>query len=469
MRTRTPVDDLAGTGLYRDGPSVPCPAGPVAAAAHHHARSAGVRPSAGIAPRSARVATIAGMGDDPHAPVAAGLENLKIERDAIVLYDALAGIEKDPAREAAFRRIGETERRHADIWATRLAERGVAVPPPSRPRIRVRFIIAVARRFGTRSVSDMVRALEGKEESLYQAQGLEGDEALAAIAADEAANAEVWRRLDEERASASRSHSARVRARSAVREPGRDGVAIAKAATGTVPIVRSERWHRAGQSGTLRATVFGVSDGLVSNTALVMGVAGADPAPSVILLSGIAGLLAGAFSMAAGEWVSMQSQRELFERQIELERAELEEMPEEEEAELAAAYRSKGFTPDEAARDRGARCSPTPRSPSTPSCARSWAWTRSSSARRGAPPSGRSSPSSSGRASPSSRTSSSRGRPPSPRASDSASSGCSSSALRSASSHREEPAVQRRPPGATRRGAAGVTFLVGKVIGVSVS
>jgi VIT1/CCC1 family predicted Fe2+/Mn2+ transporter len=81
-----------------------------------------------------------------------------------------------------------------------------------------------------------------------------------------------------------------------------------------------------------------------------MGVAGADPAPSVILLSGIAGLLAGAFSMAAGEWVSMQSQRELFERQIELERAELEAMPEEEQRELAAIYMSKGFPEDEAER-----------------------------------------------------------------------------------------------------------------------
>ena len=288
------------------------------------------------------------MSDDLHPPATTGLENLKIERDAIVLYDALAAMEKDPARAAAFHRIAETERRHADIWATRLAERGVVLPAPSRPRVRVRFIIALARVFGTSYVAEMARALEGKEETLYLAQGLEGDEALAAIAADEAANAEVWRRLDEERAAGTRSHSARVRARATVTEPGRDGVAVAKGAKGTVPIVRSERWHRAGQSGTLRATIFGVSDGLVSNAALVMGVAGADPAPSVILLAGLAGLLAGGFSMAAGEWVSMQSQRELFERQIELERAELEEMPEEEEAELAAAYRSKGFSAEEA-------------------------------------------------------------------------------------------------------------------------
>ena len=90
--------------------------------------------------------------------------------------------------------------------------------------------------------------------------------------------------------------------------------------------------------------IFGVSDGLVSNLALVMGVAGAATAaePRFILLAGIAGLLAGSFSMAAGEYISMQSQRELFERQIALERAEMEAMPDEEEAELAATYRSQG-------------------------------------------------------------------------------------------------------------------------------
>jgi VIT1/CCC1 family predicted Fe2+/Mn2+ transporter len=117
-------------------------------------------------------------------------------------------------------------------------------------------------------------------------------------------------------------------------------------------IAARERWHRAGRSGTLRAVIFGVSDGLVSNLALVMGVAGASAATAgegrFVLLAGIAGLLAGAFSMAAGEYISMQSQRELFERQIALERAELEAMPEEEQDELAAVYRAKGFTADEA-------------------------------------------------------------------------------------------------------------------------
>ncbi len=112
---------------------------------------------------------------------------------------------------------------------------------------------------------------------------------------------------------------------------------------------RSESWHVSGRSGTLRASIFGISDGLVSNLSLVMGVVGANANDQVIVLAGVAGLLAGAFSMGAGEWISMQSQRELFERQIELEREELRVMPEQEEAELAALYRRKGI-PDADAR-----------------------------------------------------------------------------------------------------------------------
>ena len=139
-----------------------------------------------------------------------------------------------------------------------------------------------------------------------------------------------------------------------------------------IDVAKRERWHRTGQSGTLRAVIFGVSDGLVSNLSLVMGVAGAASGqPRFILLAGIAGLLAGSFSMAAGEYISMQSQRELYERQIALERAELEAMPAEEEAELAEIYQGKGFTDDEAARIAH-RIFQDPKRRSTPWSARSW-------------------------------------------------------------------------------------------------
>jgi vacuolar iron transporter family protein len=247
------------------------------------------------------------------------LENLKLERDAILLYDALATIEKEPGRAAAFRRIAANERRHADIWARKLEERGADVPPaPSRPRLRVAVILMLARLFGTHAVSDLVTALEGDEEDIYDSQS---SPEVADIAADEREHAEIWRQL-------------------------KSGE---KTLSPTEDIAARERWHRSGRSGMLRAVIFGVSDGLVSNLALVMGVAGAAGQEGrFILLAGVAGLVAGAFSMAAGEYISMQSQRELSQRQIELERAELEAMPEEEQAEMAALYRAKGFLPSEA-------------------------------------------------------------------------------------------------------------------------
>jgi VIT1/CCC1 family predicted Fe2+/Mn2+ transporter len=267
-------------------------------------------------------------------------ENLKLERDAIALYDALASIEKNERRAAAFRTIASNERRHAGIWASKLEALGAVVPPPSGPRLRVRFIIAVARLFGTHAVSDLVQALEGDEEQAYDAQS---SPEVASIAADERQHAEIWKRLADSKAVA-------ASAAAVVGPAGRDGVGDAGRVRAPADIGRREGWHRTARSGTLRAVIFGVSDGLVSNLSLVMGVAGASGASNFILLAGIAGLLAGASSMAAGEYISMQSQRELFERQIALERAELEAMPEEEEAELAAVYRSKGFLPDEAAR-----------------------------------------------------------------------------------------------------------------------
>jgi vacuolar iron transporter family protein len=248
------------------------------------------------------------------------LANLRLERDAIILYEELARIEKDPQRASAFERIARNERRHAGIWADKLRERGVDVPTaPARPRARVAVILFLARLFGTRAVSDLVTSLEGDEEEIYEGQT---SPEVEAIAADEREHAEIWRKLKDPDY-----------------HPDRD-------------IASRERWHRSGRSGMLRAVIFGVSDGLVSNLALVMGVAGASSATGesghFILLAGVAGLLAGAFSMAAGEYISMQSQRELFERQIALERAEMEAMPEEEEAEMAAIYRAKGFREDEA-------------------------------------------------------------------------------------------------------------------------
>ncbi len=115
-----------------------------------------------------------------------------------------------------------------------------------------------------------------------------------------------------------------------------------------VDIAAREGLHRSGGNGSLRAAVFGVNDGLVSTLSLVMGVAGANPGSSFVLLSGVAGLLAGAFSMGAGEYVSMQTQRELFEHQLAVERGELERDPDAERDELVEIYRAKGLEPRDA-------------------------------------------------------------------------------------------------------------------------
>jgi VIT1/CCC1 family predicted Fe2+/Mn2+ transporter len=261
--------------------------------------------------------------------------NLRLERDAIALYESLASIEKDPRRASAFRTIAANERRHAEIWADKLRDLGAPLPRQTGPRVRVRVIVLIARLFGTHAVRDMVQALEGDEEGIYQAQT---SPEVESIAADEREHAEIWKRLSAENGSGAEAEIART---------ARLDRAPARLAANQ--IAASERWHRAGRSGTLRAVIFGVSDGLVSNLALVMGVAGASEGQgNLVLLAGIAGLLAGAGSMAAGEYISMQSQRELFERQIALEKAELEAMPAEEQAELASVYRAKGFTESEA-------------------------------------------------------------------------------------------------------------------------
>jgi VIT1/CCC1 family predicted Fe2+/Mn2+ transporter len=254
------------------------------------------------------------------------LANLKLERDAVQLYVGVAEFEKDPIRADAFHAIASGERRHAFVWACRVDGCGEIVPAMSPPRWRVKAVLATARIFGTKAVSGMVKALEGDELALYE--GLDGLE-MKAIAADEREHAAIWKRLD----------------------MGMPGVAPStpEAAAAAEMAMRDETWHRAaGNSGTLRAAVFGINDGLVSNLALVMGFAGAATGNDIIVLAGVAGLLAGAFSMAAGEYISMQSQKELFERQIELEREELRFMPERERDELAALYRTKGLSEEEA-------------------------------------------------------------------------------------------------------------------------
>jgi VIT1/CCC1 family predicted Fe2+/Mn2+ transporter len=254
--------------------------------------------------------------DGTKPPVSRWRELLASEREAAALYSRLAEAETGERRQI-FRELAEIELRHAAHWEAKLASAGAEVPPARRPGLRTRLLGAAARVLSVQAVLPLVERAERADAGMYDHE----PDALPGMAADERAHA---------------------RALAHLRGGGKPSP--------VTQIARRERWHRGDRSGALRAGVFGVSDGLVSNTALVMGFAGSGASHTVTLLAGIAGLLAGSFSMAAGEYISMASQREMYQREISLEAAELEERPEEERSELVLIYRAKGLSRPDAER-----------------------------------------------------------------------------------------------------------------------
>ncbi len=243
--------------------------------------------------------------------------NLRDEVESAALYAGLADSERSPELQAVFRRLAEMEMEHAEFWQRKLAELGVEEPLP-RPGWRTRLLLWIARRFGPALVLPTVTAREWADQAKYDQQV---EAAVAGLPDIEHRHARLLQLIGRERAS------------------GLPGSALAAL----------EGRHRAIGGNALRAAVLGANDGLVSNLSLVMGVAGADLAPRAILLSGLAGLLAGSLSMAMGEWLSVQSARELYEYQVRIEREELLTFPEEEREELELIYRAKGL-PAETAR-----------------------------------------------------------------------------------------------------------------------
>jgi VIT1/CCC1 family predicted Fe2+/Mn2+ transporter len=244
------------------------------------------------------------------------LENWQDEIDSIALYDALAGLEPDERLATVYRRLAAAEDRHAGFWEDRLQAAGVPVPP-RRPGWRTRLLIAVARRFGAQSVLPTLNDLERRDSLGYDGQP---ESRATRMPAEERSHARLLRSLS-------------------------GGSGVEGAALG-----RLEGRHRAASGNALRAAVLGANDGLLSNFSLVMGVAGAQVSANTVLITGLAGLLAGAGSMAMGEWVSVQSARELAGHQLEIEAREIDEIPDEEREELALIYEAKGLEADQAGR-----------------------------------------------------------------------------------------------------------------------
>jgi vacuolar iron transporter family protein len=254
------------------------------------------------------------------------LRYLEAERNASLLYRSLAEVSDGERREALLE-LADIEDQHAAHWVAKLHEYGVEVPPvPTTLSPDDAALIARARAAGMDGVLEDLEIAEGADAGMYDAE----PEALPTMPSDEREHAETFRRLRT--------------------QPASTLVHPQPSITAQGEVNFGETWHRAADtSGKWRAAIFGVSDGLVSNTALVMGFAGSGIDRSVVLFAGIAGLLAGAFSMAAGEYVSMASQRDLFQREIELEARELREKPQEEQRELELIYRAKGMDKETAA------------------------------------------------------------------------------------------------------------------------
>lgn len=218
------------------------------------------------------------------------------ELESAYLYRVLATSEKQPRVREMFAGLAAAAEQQAKIWARAAGEIPGAQLAPFVPSARARLVARLIRRFGGKALRPILAAKKVRGLSVWTAP-MVGEHPMP-------------------------THVENIGSR-----------------------------HRGAHQGSnLRAAVFGVSDGIVSNASLILGVSGAVADPQALMITGIAGLIAGASSMAAGEYVSVRAQRELFEHQIGLERAELEQYPEEEQAEMALIYQARGLTQQDAAR-----------------------------------------------------------------------------------------------------------------------
>lgn len=243
------------------------------------------------------------------------LANLQKEIDGAALYRVLAETEKQPQMAEVYSKLAASEEKHAAAWEKKLTELKVSLPP-RKPSWRAATMIWLAKRFGPQFVLSTITSNEKADSQAYDSQP----------------DSEAQQFSQEEK-----SH-ARLIAMASNSSGGLSGGSVAQL----------EGRHKAGGGNALRAAVLGANDGLLSVLSLTMGVAGATSSKPAILIAGLAGVLAGAGSMALGEWLSVQSSRELYEHQIKIEAQEIAENPEEEREELALIYQAKGLPEDRA-------------------------------------------------------------------------------------------------------------------------
>jgi len=243
------------------------------------------------------------------------LHHWQDEADAAFLYLALAGQETDPHRKDVYIKLAGVEERHVQMWSKLLGEHGVEVAK-ARPSVNAKLRAWFGRRFGTRYLLPMLLREEGQEVKGYLNLHRESTQPDAQ---------EVSLQLAKESA----AHA---------------GTLADLAGKGAEP------WHKTGSGGFLRNVVYGFNDGLTANFGLVAGVIGAAVQPHVILISGVAGMIADALSMGSSGYLAAKSEQEVYAHEIAMEKEEIRLMPEVEMEEMALQYETKGVDPRTARR-----------------------------------------------------------------------------------------------------------------------
>jgi VIT1/CCC1 family predicted Fe2+/Mn2+ transporter len=239
------------------------------------------------------------------------LHHWQDEFDAAYLYLVLAGQEPDPKRKEIYVKLAGVEERHTQMWEKLLAEHGHSVDGRPRPSLNARLRAWFGRRFGTGYLLPLLLKEEGEEVKGYMLLHRES-------------------RLDD----------ARETSLQLAKESAAHAETLADLAGRA-----SEPWHKTGSGGFLRNVVYGFNDGLTANFGLVAGVLGAEVAPHIVMVSGIAGAFADALSMGASGYLAAKSEQEVYAHEIAMEKEEIRLMPEVEQDELALVYEAKGIEP----------------------------------------------------------------------------------------------------------------------------
>ena len=251
-------------------------------------------------------------------------QNWQREIEGVRTYRDLAQKERDPSRHAVLVKMADAEQRHAQKWERKLTELG-AEPPKEQRSLGVRFKGWLRRQLGTEAALRQLEGEEDKDIARYEAQArsindVEAQTMLREVRREEESHGRVIREI--------------------ISPIGPQGMLDV--------MLRRERWHKRG-GGWLGDAIYGANDGLGAVFGIVSGVAGytGGAASNLVLISGLAGMLASALSMGSGAFLATKSEREVYQAEINREKHEIEEDPEEEKEELALFYQLKGFTEDE--------------------------------------------------------------------------------------------------------------------------